>query len=62
MDELYRLSKNIDQVRTEQCDQTKFMPGMTNMLEESKTKTEIIKTLSENVNILLEILLEYIRK
>ena len=50
MDELYHLSKNIDQVRMEQCDQTKFMAGMTNIFEESKTKTEIIKMLSENVN------------
>ena len=37
-------------VRTEQCNQTDFMEEMTKMLEESKTKTEIIKTLSENVN------------
>ena len=37
-------------VRTEQCNHTDFMEEMTKMLEESKTKTEIIKTLSENVN------------
>ena len=52
MDELYGLNKNIDQVRVEQCDQTNFMEGMKKMLEESKTKTEIIKTLSDNVNII----------
>ena len=52
MDELYGLNKNIDRVRIEQCDQTNFMEGMKKMLEESKTKTEIIKTLSDNVNII----------
>ena len=40
----------IIKVRTGKCNQTDFMEEMTKMLEESKTKTEIIKTLSENVN------------
>ena len=40
----------IIKVRTEKCNQTDFMEEMTKMLEESKTKTEIIKTLSQNVN------------
>ena len=49
-EELYSLNKNIDQVRTKQCNHTDFMEEMKKMLEQSKTKTEIIKTLSENVN------------
>ena len=49
-EELYSLNKNVDRVRTEQCNQTDFMEEMKKMLEESKTKTEIIKMLSENVN------------
>ena len=52
MDELYGLNKNIDRVRIEQCDQTNFMEGMKKILEEIKTKTEIIKTLSDNVIII----------
>ena len=49
MDELYSINKNIDRVRMEQYDQTTFMEGMKNMLAESMTKTEIIKSLSENI-------------
>ena len=49
-EELCSLSNNVDRVRTEQCNQTDFMEEMKKMLEESKTKTEIIKMLSENVN------------
>ena len=43
-------NKNIDRVRTEQCNQIDFMEKTKKMLAESKTKTEIIKALSENVN------------
>ena len=50
-DELYSPSKSTDRVRTKQCNQTDFMKEMKKVLEESKTKTEIIKTL-----------LDYIRK
>ena len=49
-DETYSLSKNIDRVRTEQCNQTDFMEEIKKKLEEIKTKTGIIKTLPENVN------------
>ena len=49
-EELCSLSNNVDRVRTEQCNQTDFMEEMKKILEESKTKTEIIKTLSGNVN------------
>ena len=45
-DKLYNL-------RIEQCNQTDFMEEIKKKLfEESKTKTEIIKTLPENVNII----------
>ena len=49
-EELRSLNKYVDRVRTEQCNQTDFMEETKKMLEESKTKTEILKTLSENVN------------
>ena len=51
MDELYSFNKTVDRVRTEQCDQTKFMKDMKNLTDENHTKTLIIKTLTENLNI-----------
>ena len=50
MDELYSVNKTLDRVRTEQCDQTKFMKDMKNLTDENHTKTLIIKTLTENLN------------
>ena len=49
-DELYSLSKTIDRVKTEECNQTDFIVEMKKMLKDSKAKTEMIKTLSKNVN------------
>ena len=34
----------------EQCNVTNLLEGMIKMIKESKTKTEMIKTLSERVN------------
>ena len=50
MDELYSFNKTLDRIRTEQCDQTKFIQEMKNLTEENHTKTLIIKTLSDNLN------------
>ena len=50
MDELYSFNKTLDRVRTEECDQTKFMKDMKNLTDENHTKTLIIKTLTENLN------------
>ena len=52
-DKLCSLSENIDLVRMEQCNQIIFMEGMKKMLEESKTKIEMIKKLFENVNTII---------
>ena len=49
MDELYSFNQTLDRVRTEQCDQTKFMKDMKNLTDEN-TKTLIIKILTENMN------------
>ena len=49
-DETNSLSKNIDQVKAEMCNQTNFMKRIEKMLEEGKTKTEIIKALSKNLS------------
>ena len=38
MDELYSFNKTLDRVRTEQCDQTKFMKDMKNLTDENHTK------------------------
>ena len=46
MNELY----SFDRVRTEQCDQTKFMKDMKNLTDENHKKTLIIKTLTENLD------------
>ena len=51
MDGLYSISVNLDRVRTEQCDQTKyFAENNKNMWDDIATKNMIIKTLSENLN------------
>ena len=49
-DETNSLSKNIDQVKAEMCNQTNIMKRIEKMLEEGKTKTEIIKALSKNLS------------
>ena len=38
MDELYSFNKTLDRVRTEQCDQTKFMKDMKNLTDENLQK------------------------
>ena len=48
MDELYRLSRSIDRVKTEQIDQTNFMGDVKKIWVENSNKNEIIKTLLEN--------------
>ena len=50
MDKLYRLSRIIERVRTEQIDQTNFMGDVKQIWEENSNKTVIIKTLLENLN------------
>ena len=50
MDKLYRLSRSINRVRTEQKDQTNFMGDMKNIWEENSNKNKIIKTFLENLN------------
>ena len=50
MDKLYRLSRIIKRVRTEQIDQTNFMGDVKQIWEENSNKTVIIKTLLENLN------------
>ena len=51
MDELYGIKLSIDRVRTEQCDQTKYLEENTkNLWEEIATKNIIIEFLSENFN------------
>ena len=50
MDELYRLSRSIDRVKTEQIDQTNFMDDVKKIWEENSNKNEIIKTLLENLS------------
>ena len=51
MNELYGIKLSIDRVRTEQCDQTKYLEENTkNLWEEIATKNIIIKFLSENFN------------
>ena len=46
MDDLYSISVNLDHVRTEQCDQTKYFAEN----NKNAIKNMIIKTLSENLN------------
>ena len=50
MDKLYRLSRSINRVRTEQKDQTNFMGDVKNIWEENSNKNKIIKTFLENLN------------
>ena len=50
MDKLYRLSRSINRVRTEQKDQTNFMGDVKNIQEENSNKNKIIKTFLENLN------------
>ena len=50
MDKLYRLSRSINRVRTEQKDQTNFMGDVKNIWEENSSKNKIIKTFLENLN------------
>ena len=50
MGKLYRLSRSINRVRTEQKDQTNFMGDVKNIWEENSNKNKIIKTFLENLN------------
>ena len=51
MDELYSIDVNLDHVRTEQCDQTKYLEeNNKNMWNDIATRNMIIKMLSENLN------------
>ena len=51
MDELYSINVNLDRVRTEQCDQTKYLEeNNNNMWDDIATKNMIIKMLLENLN------------
>ena len=51
MDDLYSISVNLDLVRTEQCDQTKYFAENNKLMwDDNAIKNMIIKTLSENLN------------
>ena len=50
MDKLYRLSRSINRVRTEQKDQTNFMGDVKKIWEENSNKNKIIKTFLGNLN------------
>ena len=51
MNELYGIKLSIDRVRTEQCDQMKYLEENTkNLWDEIATKNIIIKFLSEKFN------------
>ena len=48
IDELYSINVNLDHVRTEQCDQTKYLEENKKKTDDIATKSMIIKRLSKN--------------